>query len=460
MPLSFEVTVLRADGTPAPGADVWLENTDWPFDDGTLGRAKADASGVARMRVPHGVARVVAWLGAEGGAQRDLLSLDDVRTTTVRLGPAVAVRGRVVLRGGAVAGAQVGVTIDPWAGTGRYLMFRTTSAADGRFETPPIALSGIDPASPPYVVARTADCAKGDIETNLESLHDGREVVVELVAGFTVRGRFIDTDGKALEHAVVRVSGRTESAEADAQGAVTMRLPREEAHLVVLVPTGKTAGEPRIRSKAVDPAIWWTARALGAYDGSSDVELGTVVVKRGRPLAGVVVDSDGSPSQGAFLRLLLDGEVVGDTYAAKDGRFEFAEVGAEPHRLDVEERGPDGVAGRHLSVEGVRVGTPELRVALAPSLVVTLKFLFADGDKPVFLSDVVVKGRRHGDDADCVDEHWTGESTDSFAFEAPSAGTFDLDVAVAGYAPLKLLGIEVVAGRPSTLELQLQKTRD
>jgi hypothetical protein len=467
---SFEVTVLRADGSPAADATVALfaddDEGDWMRE---VARGVADAKGVAALRAVECDARVAAWLGAESAATGELFAIKDRHEATVRLGPSMVVRGRVLRADGAPqAATDVTLSSHPWFGSDFGLAMKTTADGAGRFEFAALPLAGVDRLNPPYVEAMTKDMARGFAETDLE--RPNAELVVRLTDGFSVRGRFVEADGRPAAVEVCAAGSRQFHATTDADGRVTLRLPDAKFRLVARRPTSRPfisdfdvevacppfIGDPIVEKRPV-------ARSLADREaGSGDLDLGEVVMTAGKPLVGRVVDAAGEPRGSAVVTLLLGDVCVATVVADADGRFEFPEVGDEPHRLHVRDAldDPTSSAAQHADVDDVRAGGPELRVVLVEQLLVRLVFL-ADGDRaPVVAREVRVRAWRHGEKRECVGTQSVGGDMSDFALEVPAPGAYDVEAIVVGYEPQRFESVEVVAGRAPTLELLLRKKQE
>lgn len=463
----LEVTVLRGDGAPAPGASVLLVNLD---DDGnpTAG-GQADASGVATFRVQEDVVRVVAWLGAESMATAELVSTKDQGRVTVRLGPSMVVHGRV-LRGDATPepNARVELTSGPWFKSEFELQLVAKSGAEGRFEFPPIPLAGIDPLNPPCVEATTADKARGF--ANADPERPDAEVVVHLTPGFTVRARFVDADGKPIAAELLADGARNFHEQAGSDGRVSLRLMDAKYEFVVRWATGEFVpadfdvelATPSMIADPVTAVPWHAARSLGVHEaGAGDVDLGDVVVAAGKPVRGRVVDAAERPEAGASVALFLGGVRVGETVADKEGRFDLPEVGDQPHRIHVRSHGdPDSDVARHGDLDDVRGGDVDVRVVLKEQLVIAFRFLSDADRKPLTCAHFAVRAKLHGEGTGWFGSDVAGGADESSALEVPAPGSYDVEVDVAGYEPVKVESVEVVAGRPSSLDVLLRKKHE
>jgi hypothetical protein len=465
----FEVTVLRADGTPAVGASVQLVDPDADDDaDNVVGRTKTDVTGVASMRAPDFLVRVAAWLGAEAAAPGELVGASEKSTITLRLTPAIVVHGRVLRDGAPEPNAEVELFLAPWFDSDFPFQLQTKSDAAGRFEFPPIPRAGVHPLNPPSVDATTKDMARGYASADME--RPGAEVVVQLTPGFTLRGRFLDPAGHDAPAELWVVGSRTRKFQLDSDGRFVARLAEERLRFVasfatrssyisdfdVEVATPPFIGDPIVRTS-------FYARVVGGREpgASGDVDLGEIVLQPGKPVIGLAVDASGHPVVRAEAALLIDDIVVGTVVADAKGRFEFPEVSDDAHRVEVRATGP-GAEGRAV-VEHVRGGDPDLRVVLAvpEKLIVKLRFLSEGDRKPVKSREIRVKAWRHGEERTCVETQCmattTEDAMDSYRFDVPEVGSFDVEISVGGYEPHRFESVEVVAGRETSLDLLLRK---
>ena len=460
----FTVTVLSGNGAPAAGASVLLlsddEWGDWAHE---LGKAKAGEDGVAALRVPAALARVTAWLGAEAHSTRDLVDVKAERGLTVRLTPAIAIRGRVVrTNGDPAAGAEVTVEAHPWFGGDFGLAMKTRTDTLGRFELPPVPREGVHPLNPPYVHATTPDLASGSVEIDPGNPPD--EMVVTLLPGFTIRARILGQDAQPVAGARMHAwAGRQSHAVSGDDGRVELPMVRSQPSVVVLRPTGRHVQNPD-RGPGQLPLIpWYVARSLGRVDGENgDVDLGDVTVPAGGPVVGTAVDAAGRAAGRVLVHVYLDDVAVADTVSDESGRFELPEVGPDAHRLYVREVPTDGSseARRSAEVDGVKGGDSDVRAVFETSLLVTLRFLGATDRKPVASADIQLRVWRHGvdeRDASFDSRMVGGDPEDSFTFAVREPGTYDLELVLSGHEPERLVGIEVVDGRPTVLDVLLRK---
>lgn len=454
------VIVLRSDGTPAKSAAVLLVGPD---DDGNPSAAgNTDADGRVVLRAGEDPVRVVAWLGAEAGAPKDLFSPKEQGAVTVRLGPSVVVRGRVTMDGKPVWGADVTVTAQPWFGSDFGLVLAAKTNAGGEFVMSPIPEAGIDPLNPPYVEATTHDLGTGYAETELDLLRRGGEVVVELVRAFTVRARFVDVEGGPVAGVIVcPARDRRRESVSQADGRIAMRLPHANSiSLVALWPDRRRESAesqpdvvPRLES-------WYEARSLGTLtEPRGTIDLGDVVLAPGKPVSGVVVDSGGRPAAHVHVSLYLDGIAAGFAETDERGAFVLPPAGPDPHRLVVwqpDANDPTTMSAR-ASVDGVKGGDSDLRIVLEETLEIVVRFLAEKDRTPLACAAYSIKAKLHGDGYDWFGTEVAAGGDESYAFTVFTPGSYDVVVDVAGYEPLRFESVEVIAGRAPTLDLLLRK---
>ncbi len=165
--------------------------------------------------------------------------------------------------------------------------------------------------------------------------------------------------------------------------------------------------------------------------GTDDVDLGDVRLEPSGTIAGIVVNEDGAPVEGAAVSLLssdLDCGTVGEGKTAADGRFSIGGVG--PYRYEVCARVPpppdspiEAVGGR---VVAVSAGA-ELRVVARTMSPVALHLLDDATGAPVFGTRIACELRPAGAAYDAgVHELRRGESTVRLDLDAP--GCYDVDV--------------------------------
>jgi hypothetical protein len=414
------------------------------------------------MRVRDETVRVVAWLGAEAQAPVDLVSLGDHRAVTIRLAPAVRARGRVVLPDGdPAAGADVEIVASPWFGNDYGLTLTTKADADGRFELPPVVLAGMNVNFLHEVRARTADLATGTEELDLD--HPDAELVVRLVPGFTVRGRFVDGNGKPIEGVEIRIEGSERKIASDGDGRVALRLPYGAVKLVALRNSGKSVicgideGNSLVQQ-------WKASRALGSFgETDGDAEFADTTLAPSAPLNGCIVDRAGTPIERAFVTVYLGAVTVGTALAGKDGRFALPVDGTDAYDLDVREFLPDDSPEhpRSASVRGVH-GGEELKIVLEAKLRIDVRFLNAEDRAPVMTTYVGAKAWHHGEKWPCVE--WQGMSAapgdDRTAVAVPGPGSYDVEISVAGFETERVEGVEVAEGHAAQVDLLLRKKHE
>jgi 5-hydroxyisourate hydrolase-like protein (transthyretin family) len=187
-----EGVVLRADGTPAAGADVRAASADHGA------RATSGADGAFALPAPAGSYRLDAALhGDAASATVSLAAGGEARGLTLRLGPGAAVEGEVTLASGRpAAGAEVAVLRHET----RELAARAAADASGRFR-----LAGLAPGA--WDVRATAPGATPALAAGV-TLSAGATFPLRLVLEGTgsAEGTVRDPRGRPLAGVAVRVA--------------------------------------------------------------------------------------------------------------------------------------------------------------------------------------------------------------------------------------------------------------
>jgi hypothetical protein len=456
------VTVLRADGTAAACAQVLFID---PNDDGNPSfSATADAGGVATLRAQAGLARVVAWLGSEAAADPKLVDPSETHAATIRLESAVVVHGKVTLGGRPAAGASVVLTMGPWLGSEFGLVLVEKSDAEGRFAFPPVAARGLDGTEGRTIDATTRDLAAGQAAFDADAARRGEDVVVEMLAPVTVRGRLLDTTRRPVWDATVRHCVRADvTAVTDDDGRFEVRLPGGVGPKLVALPPSYWDIDVQLANPPLVPEYPRMAILLPEPRGEApDLDLGDVIVHAGKPVNGIVVDGSGAPAVHARVDLYLDGVVAAAVRTDADGRFVVPEVGPDAHWIGVRENLPKGspATPRTAIVNGVHGGDPDLRIVLEDSFAIRFRFLSAEDRKPLACAQFDIRAKHHGEGFDWFPWQNAGDAVETFDFGTISAGTFDVEVDVAGYEPLRFESVEVTAAAPTVLDLLLRKRHE
>jgi hypothetical protein len=308
VPASAEIAgrVLRADGSPAIGAEVAVVREAQRSSFRTSG-PPADALGRFRIwGVEPGPVRVVATLGVDGRAEKELIVAGGVQEIELVLAPTTAVAGRVLAADGApVARGTVRLVRD-----GGDLHLPVDQL--GRFE-----VVGLDEGTY-HLVAEVSGIGRGAHPEPVE-VRRGRPVeglVVRLGAGARVTGRLVGLAEEDLAHVEMM-------AWAEGGGSASPGLVRPDGSFEI-----RGLGPGRHSLQAV-------VRSTGQVERSS------FEVEEGARLDGLEIDFSGVTltvtasvlGQPLDERPWLDGAGVGGTIGARrlgPGRFAFA--GLEPGR--------------------------------------------------------------------------------------------------------------------------------
>ena len=445
----FAVEILRSDRTRAAGAELrvvrWIDDVQQTF------AATADANGMARMRLPKGTYTIVAWCGTEA-AEDECWVGAGWQDWTVALRPAPVARGLVTLDDRPVAGATVKVKLSPghiaWVGPPfRALGFETTTDAEGRFASPPIANRE---ARETVIDVQSAERAIGSARASMDSLRRGDEVRIALRRTVRVRGRLLDADGKPRCGALVRsASYNDDSVHVDDAGRFEL-LAHDDAPAVIAL--WDCGGENL-------PGANFSGRLLGPMPRTGgDIDLGDVVLAAGVPVRGVIVDARGRVAPNVRLWLHLGGACILQTENGADGRFVLPCVGPDPHRLHAFEcRGdiPDAPL-RDATIEDVKGGIGELRIVLADVFVIRAT-IDAESEQASAAPSCSIRTRPHDSGTDWIEAKVPAEQSHGVRVDLPRAGSYDVKVDATGFESQVFEAIEVVAEREMTIEVHLRR---
>jgi hypothetical protein len=442
--VTLNVTVKRADGSPAAGATVLLfERWSRDWNDPMRSSAAGDA-GVASFRVPNWMYRVVAYQGAD-------VAICDGATaapgTTVTLASGIVVRGRVVDANRApVAGASVRYATGNWRTTGVGFWLPVRAKDDGTFELLPLPPAAFDADTSASVEARAPGFPERGVP--LDAAAAGKEVVVELVRGLRVRGRIVDEDGAPIPGIAIECDegGRDARARTDSTGAFDLTIPAEGGRVVA-----RREWNEKDPADAENEIEHGTALLLGAFPpGSVDVDLGIVRFPRGLPVRGVVVGAAGTVEVGASVIIWLGETSVEQTQTGDDGSFAFPRIGPDPHRISVSK--DYGAAARTAVLDGVRGGGGELRIALTGAGTILVRFV-DDAGALILLFDPVVRWTGEGG-GDFVAP---GSPTDAVRIAPAKVGTYTLTVEGRALETRTVEGVVAHADRESVVSVVLHK---
>ncbi len=341
--------VVHADGSPAPGAVVWLQSY---FLDWASGRALALAGAGGRFAlrsIPAGSS--LGALAASGGhdAPSELVDLDLVErtddTAEVRLvlgRSGGRIEGRIVAAedGAPLAGARIafGARLRNLEHRGRQYVERwglrtVETDADGRFAVDGLAVGE---------VAYTArDAGRGLLRGSVEVL-DGKTATLELALdrSATIHGRVTDSQGRPLENVTVHAYDAAPSLDFVQGGQIDFALAFGHVAAVTAADgsyrlAGVTPGTVHLvvqKSPQLDPARRhggggspYLATTLEVAPNSEvewNPELG-----EGRVLEGRALYRDGHPLAGEFVSIRTsEGKSAGTIATDAKGRFRFVSL--------------------------------------------------------------------------------------------------------------------------------------
>jgi hypothetical protein len=459
---ALDVTVLRADGTPAAGATV---SASLPRDDiggASSTRKTADAHGLARFPLPSGAVCLYAWLGDEAGGTTEYCFGRSSASVSIRLEAGVPVRGHVVERGGRpVAGATVTASVRVFFDAGCPWTAHALTSDDGAFDLPSVPatalatepfglqISATAPGFPEYGISIKPDTPRSD------------DIVLVLMRPAKLRGRFLRPDGTPVVGEILSVHASDDSDDvvSGPDGRFEREIERGGAD-VAAFPRRRWGGRANTEE---GPSGWGCPRLLGRVRGDAgDVDLGDIVLAPGARLAGVVVGADGNPIAGASVMLHLGSDQVGLTASGADGRFAFDSVGDQPHRLSVSQHvAPEpSLDSRDATVEGVRGGDTALRVAVTGAGTTVVRFIDAATRERVLSQKVKVKLRDPAREDDASEWAWDGSVMDRWRFEPETPGTFEVTVEIEGYEPSDPVAVIVLADRETVVDVPLRKKHE
>jgi hypothetical protein len=325
--------------------------------------------------------------------------------------------------------------------------------ADGRFEMPPLPLALVDSGAGSEVEA-FADGFLGQAESVDRTQVKEGDVILELEQGIAIRGQVVGPDGVPVAGAEARIDDDIR-ATTDASGRFVLTLLRDENRRIVVCRTRRRPARPGHNDNDAIQRI--TATALGPFDADTDV--GVVHLSQGRRLRGRVVDRSGAAVRGANVILGIPGVGLDSDTSDAEGRFEFADVGADAYDVGAYEysNAPRTVIGRHAGVTGVRAGDAEVLVALTGATSVVIRFFDELRHEPIAVRDIRLRGVLHGTKEPHEEQHWNGP-LEAVRFELQKPGSFDVSIASPGFEPQTVENVESFVDRESTLDVVLRKT--
>ena len=333
---SIEGRVIAEDGAAIPGAMVQVGDRTATTDEHGQFRLTAMSAGDAVVLARTSTGRI--------GSARIVVVAGSARTVALRVRQAATIAGSVTDQ--ATGRPVTGAVIHVYQGTSFTLgptsiSFTTSSDRNGRF-----MLGGVLPGLYTVEAARLGYNRSVRPEVRLEATHPTENVAISLPPESRIAGRVVDERGQPIAGATITAihpspleqiarmlrSGRTqnETAVSDAAGQFLLR--------------GLAAGRG-LRLEATAPEF------AGARFGGIDIEPGAVradivfTLRRGLPLAGVVVDTSDRPVAGAEVRYMRIEETTGmplqapvqdrpPVAAYTDSSGQFVVAGLEAGRYD------------------------------------------------------------------------------------------------------------------------------
>jgi protocatechuate 3,4-dioxygenase beta subunit len=434
---SVEVKVLSAaDRKPIAGATVevrgLVSQTGTTGDNGVARIKGVPADGYQVVARADGYAQTATWMRVGGEEITETIEL------SLRRGAPVA--GRVIdPDGAALAGAVVLYSgASDWSQQANARWDGVVSDDKGEFR-----IDGL-PEGTFRFRARHEEFAPGLSEPiTLDGRNERTGVVVQMEQGAVIAGVVIDEQSAPVPGAAVRVSlggpgmrfERPRQTYSDDDGKFEMRaLPRREIDIVAVHEVATSETE---------------SANLEATPEKRDF---TLKLDVDGVVAGVVVDSEGEPVEGAQVLLWPDFR-RGDGGSGRDfrlrgqseeltdagGRFEFRGLQDMPYQVRANPPGVAGGRGRAFMREGTpaQVGDTELRIVLEKDGTIRGKVAFQDGEVPEAFT-VSLGGFRGG----------TPFSTEdgSFSIADVPANTYTITVRGIGFDQAQKPDVEVASG--------------
>jgi uncharacterized GH25 family protein len=372
------VTVSGVDGKPIDGATVELRGID-------AQRTATKAGTAIFSTVVPGGYQVAAWADKMAHATTWIQVSAGDTPAKLTLAAGAAASGRVVDdHGNPVAGARVTYHgASDWNQQADERYDAMTSDKDGTFR-----FAAMPSGSFRFVAAHDQFAPGTSSLVTLDGTNEHTGIVITVSAGVTVRGRVVDSAKQPLPSARVRIgiSSRRgmifqspRQAYTDAKGAFEIKgLPKRELAAVAMHESGASE----------------TATVDATRGDVGDV---TLIVDVTGSIAGVVVDPQGQPVEGAqvsagpnfrdqratsdFTQWRLRGFPQELTDAA--GKFTLTGLAQGSYSI-IAMRAHAASRGRRGATEGVvaETGTKDLKIVLAPEGGVKGKVAFADGSAP------------------------------------------------------------------------------
>ncbi|HTL37748.1 MAG TPA: carboxypeptidase regulatory-like domain-containing protein [Kofleriaceae bacterium] len=372
------VTVTDDAAKPVDGATVELRGID-------VVRQTTKAGETAFMSVAPGGYQLAAW--SEGKArtlQWINIGAGDAQAKLVLVAGA-PVSGRVVDDSGrGIAGARVTYHgASDWSQQADERLDGVLSDKDGSF-----AFAALPSGSYRFAAAHS-DFARGSTQiVTLDGAHPHDGIEIKLGQGATVRGHVVDAAKQPVASARVRIGQVSKrgmifepprQAYTDAKGAFEIKgLARRELAAVAMHETGASSTSP------VDTT-------------NGDVSDVTLVIDVTGTIAGVVVDPQGNPIEGAqvsagpnfkdqgAVRDFSQWRLRGFPQELTDGDGHFTLTGLAPGSYSLRAtRSQSASRARRDATEGTiaETGTNNVKIVLQPEGAVKGKVLFGDGSAP------------------------------------------------------------------------------
>jgi hypothetical protein len=371
------VTVVGLDGKPIEGATVELRGVDHQEAKTTKGIAAfADVvpGGYQVAAFATGMAKTLQWIQVGAGET----------TAKLVLVKGAPVSGRVVDdKGAGVAGARVTFHgASDWSQQADERYDAATSGADGAFK-----FAAMPAGSFRFVAAHPAFAPGTSTLVTLDGTNERTGLVITVDPGATVRGRVVDTAQQPVASARVRIGIASRrmifepprQAYSDDKGNFELKgLPRRELDAVAIHETGSSQ----------------TKNVNATHGDVGDVVL---VIDRTGTIAGIVVDPQGNPVEGAQVSAgpnFKDQRSMGDfsnwrlrgfPQELSDAAGKFTLTGLAPGSYSITAmRSHAASRGRRGTTEGViaETGTKDLKIVLAPEGGVKGKVAMKDGTTP------------------------------------------------------------------------------
>ena len=276
------VTVTSADGKPIDDATVELRGVDDQQETTKHGKAVFAAVAPGGYQIAgwaNGMAKTFDWVQITTGDAEAKLTLT----------AGAPVRGRVVdEKGDGVEGARVRFSgVSNWSQQGNDREDAVVTAKDGKFEFAAM------PAGTFRFVATHAEHAPGTSPlVTLDGKVAREDVKIELQAGATVKGRVVDTNKQGVASARVRVGAVAVNRRAMIFEAPRQAYTNEKGEF-------ELKGLPRRALQAVALHEAGASQSVDIDTTNGDVNDVTLTLDVTGTIAGVVVDPNGQPIEGA-----------------------------------------------------------------------------------------------------------------------------------------------------------------